>query len=192
WRTIGRGVEEKFLYRGVGVLGGERLVLRRGVHRHIQSAFGALGRLPLADQNGSWKAGLIFVPESYRLVSGGNSQLGKRLMSCAALADGSFCCDFRNRARALLAAANHVVLGGNADADGRSEAIDAIADHGKPPPRVEQIRYGIADVGELQSRHRAVVSRLDRPFIFKSQSVAAALGQAIEQGDADGRVLADP
>ncbi len=113
-------------------------------------------------------------------------------MGCATLAAGDVRPGFGSSAGALLAAADHRVLRGHADADGRGEAINTIADHGEPAPGVEQVGYRIADVGQLQPRYRAVIPGLDCAFVFEGEGVASALGQAVRQGDADGRVLADP
>src|SRR5271167_4515932 len=100
-------------------------------------------------------------------------------------------CKFRNRSGGLLSTANHGVSGWNTDADGRGEAIDAVTSHGKPSSGIEQVGDGIADISELQSPYGTVISRLDRPFVFKDERLAGSLLQTIRQRYPDRRILAD-
>ena len=126
-------------------------MFRRGVDVDVQAAFGALGLHVLADDDGSRKARPVFIGEGEGLAAARRSRDLLSVSACAAL-----CALPRlhpaasHRRRGLLAAADHGVARRNAHADGGSEAVGAVANHGEPASGVEQIGDGIADVGELQ------------------------------------------
>src|SRR5205085_199174 len=76
---------------------------------------------------------------------------------------GSFFCRRARRsggrrgAGRFLTTANDREVRRNGDVDGGGEAVDAVVHHRKPASRVQQVTGVIADIGQLETLHRAVI-----------------------------------
>ena len=77
----------------------------------------------------------------------------------------------------------------NGNADRRSKAVDAVSRDRKPQSGVKQVAGIRADVGELQSLHRAVVGAFQRAFVFEGESGARIFCEAAVEREAHRRIL---
>jgi hypothetical protein len=77
------------------------------------------------------------------------------------------------------------------DADGRGEAVEAVATHREPASGVKQVAGVVADVGEFEPGNGAVVGGLELAFVFEGERGGSVFGQAARQRYADGGILSD-
>ena len=78
---------------------------------------------------------------------------------------------------------------GHRDADGCGEAVETVAAYREPASGVEQIAGVVADVGQFEAGHGAVVGGFKLAFVFEGQRSRGVFCQAVGQRHAHSGIL---
>src|SRR6266851_5323706 len=127
----------------------------RGLEKDVQvhSGFVALVLLKHSGNDSSGKAGLA----GDKGKSFGGKDAGVRLLRSRSVGDGR------------LPAANREHMRGHGYADRGGETVETVTADREPASGIEQVAAVVADISQLQARHRAIVAGLELPFVLESQ-----------------------
>src|ERR1700687_4213774 len=128
-----------------------------GLEKHVQIQAGlvALVLLKHSGNNRAWETWL----SGDKRESLGRQDAGIGLLGSRSVA---------NRRRA---ASDYEDVRRHGHADGRGETVKAIAVHREPPAGIEQITGVVADIGQLEAGHGAIVGTFQRAVILDRKSV---------------------